>query len=99
MALSAGAWQRGAICELHRYPVAVAILRANFGHQLERLDARNGCEVLRGLKEVTLFRRPFLMDECERNGVSAAAGGHSLPLLRALRFRRASDPGAAADTF
>src|SRR4029078_11069049 len=68
---------RGAICELHRYPVAVTILRAHFGQQLERLDARNACEVLRGLEEVTLFRRPWLMDECERNGVSDAAGDHS----------------------
>ena len=37
--------------------------------------------MLRCLEEVTLFRRSFLMDERERDGVSDAVGDDSLRLL------------------
>ena len=37
---------RSSICELHRDPEAIAVLRADLGEQLERLDARNGRELI-----------------------------------------------------
>jgi hypothetical protein len=44
----------GSVCELHRDPEPVVILRADLGQQLEPLDARNSRESLGGLEEVAL---------------------------------------------
>ena len=42
----------GSVGELHRDPEAVAVLRADLGQELERLDAGNRRELLGRLEEV-----------------------------------------------
>ena len=73
---------RSSIFELHREPEPVAVLRTYLVEQLERLDAGDGREALRGLEEVTLLRRSLPMGECERNGVPDAVRNHPRRLLR-----------------
>src|SRR5207249_4060640 len=67
---------RGPVGELHRDPEAVAILRADLGEKLERLDARDQREPLGSLQEVSLGRRPFRMGQGERHGMPDAPGCH-----------------------
>src|SRR6266480_4344806 len=71
----------GLICELHRNPEAVAVLRTDPGEELERLHARDRREPLGRLEEVPLPRRSLRMGERERHGMPDAPSDHPRSLL------------------
>jgi hypothetical protein len=77
----------GSICELHRDPEAVVVLRADLGQELERLDSGNAREQLGRFEEVSLFLGPRGMNEPECNGMPNALR-IDLRRLRSVLARR-----------
>ncbi len=61
---------RGLVGELHRDPEAVAVLRADFAHHLERADSGNVSEPARRREEVVFLGRSRAVPQIEGNRVA-----------------------------